>query len=414
MKPALREKLDAFKTKQTELANIMELAKDGDRFDLSRPKVLEGLGAADRADALDKVKARNRELDDLGSELEQAELREVKDSAREREDARNAPTRGGTALVSVTDERETLGTRWTKSAAYQAYKKNGSFGITASVDMGLKTLFQTSAGFPPESIRSGLIVPKADLSLAEILDLVPAFPLAQPAFVYMEETVRVHAAAETAEGQTYPESTFEYAQKNSPAQKIGDSLPVTDEQLEDEGTMASLLDQRLRYGVRKRLASQIMAGNGVGTNLRGVLNTGGIQTQAKGGDSTMAAAFKALTKVRFTGDAEPSAFVFHPNDWQDVILAQETTGAFIWGHPAFAPLTRLWGLAVAVSTGITENTGLVGDFPNFSRLDEKRGIEVQIGFVADQFKQGQKTIRADVRTAFTVLRPAAFCTITGI
>jgi HK97 family phage major capsid protein len=408
-----------FQTKQKHLADVMELAKDGQRFDFSRKSVLEKLGVADRAGALDKVKELNREIDDLAEVLEQTELKAVEESIDERDRARNTPIRGGEVVHPLSDplEVKSFGQRFVETKQYtEAFRKEGVIGVPATLDMSLKALFQTSTGFAPENERSGLLVEKADLSLAELLDLIPVFPLtAGNAFVYMEETVRVHAAAETAEGAAYPESEFSYEEKTNPARKIGDHIPATDEQLEDEGGVASLLDQRLRYGLKKRLARQIVLGDGVAPNLRGILNTAGLQTQAKAGDTVMAAAFKALTKVRFTGDAEPNAYVFHPNDWQDIVLATESgTGAFIWGHPAMVPLTRLWGLRVAVSTGLIENSGLVGDFINFSRLDEKRGVEVQVGYIGDQFKEGKKTLRADVRVAFTATRPAAFCTITGI
>jgi HK97 family phage major capsid protein len=128
----------------------------------------------------------------------------------------------------------------------------------------------------------------------------------------------------------------------------------------------------------------------------------------------MAAAYKAMTLVRFTGQAEPLGFIFHPNDWQDVVLSQESTGPFLWGHPSAVPMVRLWGLPVAVSTGATENTAICADFANFTRVDERRGISVQIGYINAQFTEGEITLRADLRVAFTVPRPAAVCTITGI
>jgi hypothetical protein len=59
----LVEKRQEFAAKQRELAEVMELAKDGRVYNLSRKSVLEKLGAVDDADALSKVKARNVELD---------------------------------------------------------------------------------------------------------------------------------------------------------------------------------------------------------------------------------------------------------------------------------------------------------------------------------------------------------------
>jgi HK97 family phage major capsid protein len=347
--------------------------------------------------------------------LRQEELKHVNDSILARDEERQQPLNGGHVTPAMDMGVKTLGEMFVETKQYrEAYLKNKQIGLPATIDMSLKTLFQRTAGFAPESVRSGLIVPKVDFSLAEVLDLIPIFPISQAAYKYMEETTRTHGAAEKAEGVAYAESEFVFTERSSDVQKITDSIPVTDEQLEDEGSVASLLDQRLRYGIKKRLASQLLNGTGVAPNLRGILNVVGIQTQAKGADPTMAAAYKAITKVRFTGQAEPGAFIFHPNDWQDVVLTQDANGNFLFGHPALVSVNSLWGLRVALSTGIAENTGLVGDYTNFSRLDEKRGVDVQVGYVNAQFTEGKKTLRADTRVAFTATRPAAFCTITGI
>lgn len=411
----LVEQRQEFAAKQRELAEVMELAKDGKVYDLSRKSVLERLGAVDAADALAKVKSRNVELDDMGEQLRQAELKHINEAIGDRSSEREQPLSGGHTAPVDGAAVKSIGQMFTDSKQYrEGYLKNKQVGLPTTLDVSIKTLMSTGAGFQPESVRSGLIVPAVNFSLAEILDLVPVFSINQPSFKYMEESTRTHSAAETAEGALYPESAFVYAQKSSDVQKIADSLPVTDEQLEDEGQVASLIDQRLRYGVRRRLASQILNGDALGSNLRGVTNVVGIQTQAKGTDSVIAAAYKAITKVRYTGQAEPNAFVFNPNDWQEIVLAQEASGNFLWGHPSMGAVTSLWGLKVALSTGITEGTALLGDWSNFSRLDEKRGVDVQVGYVGTQFTEGEKTLRADMRAAFTVTRPAAFCTVTGV
>lgn len=409
---------EEFHEKQKQLAAVMEMAWNAEtkRHDFTRKDVQEKLGVSDKDEALRKVKERNAELDELGDELAQHEAKEVEARIGERERDRNTPVGGGEAVHPVGDDRpKSFGRMFVETKEYATgLLKERAVAISSKLDVSIKTLMSRTAGFAPESTRSDLVVPAVELSLAELLELIPVFNLTQANFVYMEETTRTHGAAETAEAGTYPESAFAFTQRTSPAEKVADSIPVTDEQLEDEDQVASLLDQRLRFGLRKRLANQILNGDGASPNLRGILNVVGIQTQALGADDHMSAAYKAITKVRFTGEAEPTAFVFHPNDWQKIVLGQATGGEFIWGHPSMAPMFRLWGLPVAVSTGIAEGTGLVGDFRNFTRLDERRGIEVQAGFVGTQFIEGKKTLRADMRTAFTVTRPAAMCTITGI
>src|SRR3546814_10023048 len=54
-----------------------------------------------------------------------------------------------------------------------------------------------------------------------------------PYTTLFRSTTRAHAASEIAEGGAYPEAEFAFTERNMPVRKVGDSLPVTDEQLED-------------------------------------------------------------------------------------------------------------------------------------------------------------------------------------
>ena len=406
---ALVEKREELAAKQKILSEVLELA--GKETDFSRKPVLEKLEATDAADANVKFQQRTKELETLGNDIIRMTTKAAADRVREIGHDLSQPA---DELWHPSERKpQTLGAMLIETKQYKLYRETKQ-PQTAVVDIGLKTLFERTAGFPPESRRDGTIVPAVAFSLAEILDLIPVVPTDEALHKYMEETTRTHAAEEKAEGVAYPESTFEYTEKSSPVEKIADSIPVTDEQLADAPEVAGLLDQRLRFGIRRRLASQVLGGTGIAPLLRGVLNVVGIQTQAKGAESVMAAAYRAITKVRFTGQAEPNAFVFHPNDWAEIVLAQEATGNFLWGHPSMGPVTSLWGLRVALSTGIAENTALVGDWTNFSVLKERKGVEVEVGYVGTQFTEGKKTLRAQMRAAFTVLRPAAFCSITGV
>jgi HK97 family phage major capsid protein len=410
---SLVEQREQFATKQKLAADVFELAQDGTQFDLSRKTVLEKLGATDANDALGKLKALNRECDDLGAALHTGELQAIKASIGERQTQIDTPYRGAQHPSTPGGEAKTWGQLYVESKEFKGSRQSRT-DMPFVLEIGLKTLFETAAGFAPESVRSGLLVEKATRPI-QVLDLIPTFPISQPSFVYMEETTRTHAAVEKAEGAAYPESTFVWAQKSSPVQKIPDSIPVTDEQLEDEGQVRSLLEQRLSFGLRQRLDGQILVGNGTPPNLRGLLNVVGIQTFAKGGDMGIVAFMKGLTLVRYTGRASPSGAIAHPNDWQDLVLTQDNQGRFLFGNPfqGVAPQS-LFGTPVAVSDGLTENSLVIGDFANFSRLDDRRGVMVQTGYVGTQFTEGKVTLRADLRAAITYTRPAAFVSITGM
>lgn len=401
----LREKHTA---KQKVMLEAFELA--GKELDFSKKAVQEKLGASDEKHAAEKVRDLNRELEALGRDLEHAEMKHIQSQASDRQKAMETPT---DVRHPVNTESKSWGRMYVESKEFKASRATRT-DVPFELDIGIKTLFQTSAGFLPESVRSGLLVEGATRPI-QVTDLIPVFPISQPSFVYMEETTRTHASAEKAEGVAYAESTFAWTQKTSPVQKITDSIPVTDEQLEDEAQVQSLLEQRLGFGLRQRLDLQILVGDGTAPNLSGILDVVGIQTQALGADNRISAFMKALTKVRYTGRANPSGAVFHPNDWQDYVLLQNSNGDFLFGNPFSGPGPQsLLGIPVAISDAITENTAIVVDFRNFTRLDDRRGVRIQTGYVGSQFTEGKITLRADMRAAFTVTRPAAVCSITGI
>lgn len=334
-----------------------------------------------------------------------------------------APTDGSKASMvapGVKPPFKTLGEQIVKSAEYQSYIGDDATASSAKFvfeDYGLaelKTLFETSAGWAPESIRSPGLVDAVTRPI-QLIDIIPSGTIAQAAAKYMEETTRTHAADWTAEAGTYKESTFVLTERTDPVEKITDSIPVTDEQLEDVSFAQSYLDMRIRFGVRQRLDTDILNGTGSTPEITGILNKSGIQTQAKGADPTFDAFHKAMTKIRVTGRAQPSHHIVHPNDWQKIRLTRTADGIYILGNPAEVGVERMWGLPVVQVDSITENTGLVGSFTEaWIQLLERRGLLVEMGFVGDQFKQGKQTIRASMRVVMPIFRASAFCTVTGL
>lgn len=429
----LREKLAA---KQDHLAKIFAEAKQEDgSLALTKSATL---GITDSQKAVEQIRALNAELDDLSAQIEEASDLEtfstrVQKGIEERKQAdpakrprhpgggkgKDEPTFGGKSLGELVTEHPNykhlaegakgVEMQFADLLPSEMFAKANGWGT-----MGRKTLMSTSAGWGPESTRIPGFVEDATRPI-QLLDIIPVGQTGQATIVYMEETTRTHAAAETAEGAAFNESEFAFTEQTSPVRKITDSLPVTDEQLEDVAQVESYINTRLMFGVRQRLDGQVLNGTGVAPNLEGFANVTGIQTQAKGADPVADAFYKAMVNVRVTGRAMPTHHVIHPTDWQDVRLLRTADGIYIWGNPSEAGPERMWGLPVVQQDAAAAGTGWVGSFmPQWIMLHERRGIDVQVGYVGSQFTEGKRTVRADMRAALTVFRPAAFCEVTGI
>lgn len=409
---ALEECEGKIKQRRDTLARVFDEA--GDTIDFSKVKTFTGTNAEKMAE----VQKFQDELNDLGKEhdtLKQVQLaaQQVKQSRERGDDGpgeRGDDDRHGKSGRRT--EHKTLGELFVESDAYKL-KKGRNEGPEVTLDVEVKTLFERGAGWAPEVTRTGRLVEFATRPV-QVVDLIPSTTTGQSAIKYMEETLYTNAAAETAEGGTYPEAALGLEEKTSPVEKITVWLPMTDEQLEDVPQARGYLNNRLPRMIMQRFDSQIVIGNGASPNLRGMLNVAGIQTQAKGADPIPDAVFKGMVKVMTTGQAFPNAYITNPLDWQDIRLLRTADGMYIWGNPADAGPERIWGLQVAMAQVMTENTGVVLD-TSFTEISIRRGINLKVSDShSDFFVKGKQAVRADMRAAFVVYRPAAICSITGI
>lgn len=420
----LNQKREELAAKQAALKSVFDEA--GPDRDFAKVKSLDG----DTFAKVDRVNAMNTELESVFAEVKA--LEDAEKAAKNADDiaswmgskAGSVPAPAGSDQAAY---QQSLGELFVESAAFKGYHRGMGIGPVADLDVagafgkggvsvgqGIKTLMSTSAGWAPQAIRSGRMVESAERPV-QVLDLIPSSPTNQNAYVYMQESTFTNNAAETAEGDSYGEAALALTEVSDSVRKIAVFLPITDEQLEDVAGVQAYVNNRLTFMLQQRLDQQLLVGDGTAPNISGILDRSGLQSQAKGADPVPDAIYKALTKVRVTGRANPNAVVLHSNDWQDIRLLRTADGVYIWGSPSEAGPASIWGLPVVNSEALTEGTGLVGDFANFCGLHIKRNVGVQISNShSDYFVKGKQAVRADMRAAFAVYRPAAFCQVTGI
>jgi HK97 family phage major capsid protein len=408
--PALKEAQEKLEAKRKELGTIF--AEAGPEVDFDKVKSISG-NPFEKAAVVRKL---NDELTDLGKEYDTLKgVERAADNVKTAGVSEGGGEAGDGARrdgYSGKPSRKTFGEAFTASDAYKL--KSGRTGPESTLDIDVKTLMTTVAGWDPEEVRNGKVVPFATRPI-QVADLFPQTETTQSAIQYMEETTYTNAAAEIAEAGTFPEAALALTEQTVLVRKIAVFLPVTDEQLEDEPQVRGYIDNRLPFMIRQRLDSQLLVGNGTAPNLRGLLNISGIQTQAKGSDPTPDAIYKAIVKVETTGQAMANGVVMNPSNWQDIRLLRTADGIYIWGNPSDAGPERIWGLQVVRAQAETAGTAIVGDFQNFSELSIRRGIDVQVSNSHSTFfVEGKQAIRADMRAALVVYRPAAFCLVTGL
>ncbi len=386
----------------------------------------KGLDKLTEADVSD-IRQRNAELTDISKELDTARdtaaIYEQNQKALETEvKSKRLPTPQSRQddAPKYKSFRATLSESQGLSAFRAGQVKSTQFELsdeTLAREFGMKTLF-TSADWDVPAQRLPNFVESVQLPIT-VSDLMLQGNADSGALTYVEETTFTNNAVETAEGGTKPESALDTTLRTDNIRKIPTWIPLTDEALEDIPQLESYIRGRLAFMVTQRRESQLLNGSGLAPNILGILNRTGIQTYARvtgtNPEPVPDAVYRGMAKVRITGGAEPTAALFHPNDWTDVRLLRTADGVYIWGNPSEDAPERIWGLAVRQTTALVENTALVGAFRPFAQFFRRSGLTIEISRDHSTYRVENKVLLlAEERVGLAVFRPAAFCTITGV
>jgi HK97 family phage major capsid protein len=235
------------------------------------------------------------------------------------------------------------------------------------------------------------------------------------AFFYVaQESGSLDTAAETAELSLKPGGDLTLTSQMIAIQTVAHWLKIARQALDDVPGFGQTINQRLIYGVSRRIEQQILSGDGTANNILGILNQTGLQTVA----FTAGAIF---TDLILTGieqiwavESEPDAVVCNPADYGTMLAAKTTgSGERLDSVGAFVtPGDVLWGLPLIVSTVIPAGQVLVGAFGLESMLYVREGVNLRTSDAdQDDFTRNRLTMLAEARVGFATWHANAFCLV---
>lgn len=333
--------------------------------------------------------------------------------------------------------RRTLGQRVTESEIYQASKALAK-NPKADFRMGSVEVMTREELINGLRYRAGLdlasgqalvtpefqLIPPVELPVRQprLISLIHAETTESDSVVWGQQTERVLAAAPTPSGVNAPQATMAFQRQTSNVERIPVLLTVPKEVLADEGRLQGILDVQLMRDTALEVEYQALKGDGTGSNFKGILETTGIGSIVQGGGSTdyvLDAVHQAITYVRLHLYEDPDAIGLHPTDLEFVMLQKDGFGRYIF-DPA-AEQSRIWGFQVASTPVFDEGTGLVGNFEMGSTIWVREDVVVTAtdGYTdvvsgTNYFSAGLVAIMAQVRAAYAVQRPFAYCEVTSL
>ena len=247
-----------------------------------------------------------------------------------------------------------------------------------------------------------------------LLDLIPSAVMEGHSFDYSIESGSFDTALETAEAATKPVGDLGLTDAQVIAKTIAHFYKLRRQQVADVSALGTLVNNRLVYGVLRRLENQIISGDGTGENLTGILHTSGFA-------SVTFAAGTALTDLSLSGitdvimsDAEPDGVVANPIDVQTMLAAKASgSGERLDSEGAFSAMPQtLWGLPLIVSKVMPTGQALVGDFARGATVFVREGVNVRISDSdQDDFVRNKLTMLGEGRFGLAVWQPTAFALV---
>lgn len=368
-------------------------------------KAIDGIEAclktqAEKADGelktLGKVSADTKTaLDNLGTQQ------------REFADRLLAIEQKGVPLPGGGQAAESWGTQVVKASGYAAF----AGGHAAKLRVEVKnTLTGTDATVAPD--RKPGVVPGA-FNLLTLEALYNAVPTSSNAIEFTKEASFTNSAAEAAEGAAKAETSLTWSLVNMPVSTVAHWIKISRQLATDNRALAAYVDNRMRYGVDRRVETQLAVGDGTAPNISGIFDTGNFTAHGYA-DAALGSTLKKFTLIRkviadlWNAGYRANAIIMNAADWATMeteAMVSTSTGVAI-AYDQMGP--RLWGLRVVQSVGVAADTFAVGDFTQHGTIYNREGVVVDMSESdSDNFTKNLITLRAERRLALATEVPAA-------
>ena len=300
------------------------------------------------------------------------------------------------------------GAQFTKSDSYKAFQS----GATQKARIEVKNTITGSDATVAPDRRPG-IVPGAS-NILTIESLYASIPTASNAIEYTKEASFTNSAAETAEGAAKPESAVTFSLVNAPIATVAHWIKISRQLAMDNTALAAYVEARMRYGVQRKVETQLVSGDGLAPNISGFLDAGNFTAHGYAAAALGATLPKLVLIRKIIADLEvagyaPGAIVLNPADWATIeidLLTAAANAMRVSYTEAGQPM--LWGVPVVKSVGMTADTFAVGDFRQHGNIYNREGVVVQMSESdSDNFTKNLITLRAERRLALTSEVPAA-------
>jgi HK97 family phage major capsid protein len=308
---------------------------------------------------------------------------------------------------------KSVGETFTDTEDYKSLSSKGRgtarMRLKAVTNITSTTTGTGGVGAAIEPTRVPGIISRPDRPMT-IRDLLMPGRTSSDSIEFVQESGFQNMAAPVAEGADKPQSDLSFELKTTPVRTIAHWMRASKQVLADIPLLQSYIDGRLRYGLQYVEEQQILAGDGTGQNLLGLIPqaTDFDDDLREAGDTPIKTLRRAILQVRLA-EYRASGIVLNPIDWAEIELETDSNGRYIWVNVVEGGQPRMWRLPVVETTAMPAGSFLVGAFDMAAQVFDREDAAVEVSTEdGDNFRKNMVTIRGEERVALAVYRPESF------
>jgi len=246
-----------------------------------------------------------------------------------------------------------------------------------------------------------------------VRQLIPTGSTDSDVVRYVKESGYTDGGAAKAEGATLGQSDFDMTATDANVRKIGCYFRISEEMLSDTPQLTSYLSARAPEKLLSVEDDQILNGSGVAPNLSGIITdaadfaAGGFALAIESANEfdVLTVALNQLALANYSADY----IMINPTDFHKILLLKSSQNEYLVKDWNQGLQPRINGVPVILSTAVTSDKYLVGNFGMGTQLWIRDNVGVEFSrFDSTNFRDGFVTVRVQERVALTNYLPNAF------
>ncbi|MGM8871555.1 phage major capsid protein [Psychrobacter sp. 2Y5] len=352
-------------------------------------------------------------LEDLKGQVDEA-LTAMNEAKASYEELEQKQARRGN---NEPEQQKSLGRQLYESDQFKSFVDNPRTGGRATLQVKADLTSATTAApgsagaLTTPQHMAGIITPPNQV--LRIRDLIAPGKTDSNSIEYVRETgFTNNAKAQANEGDLKGQSDLQFDDETAAVRTLAHFIKASRQILDDASQLESYIGQRLMYGLKLVEDRQLLNGDGLTGNLKGI-----IPQATAFADPASLANYTIMDQLRLAmlqavlAEYPASGHVLNPIDWAKIELTKDNEGRYIIGQPQGTASPTLWGLPVVATQAMGNGKFLTGAFDMAAQVFDRQQSSVAVATQnEDDFVKNKVTILCEERLALAVYRPEAFIT----